>query len=95
MSDNVRSFPARKVSVAFEPNADIVAQCERLLEDAKSGLLRGMAVAVVRHNGLTPDHEITRGWAFDTVVGWAMEAAIGRLQVAFVRSAMPRDGASE
>ena len=43
----------------FEPFKPLVEQLEALLEEAKAGRLRAAAVAIVRHDDLTPDAETT------------------------------------
>ena len=68
------------VTRQFEPDPAVVKFVEELLEHAKSGKMRAIAVAVVYHNDLVPDGEADHGWAaIAGTVHWALDRAIHRL----------------
>jgi hypothetical protein len=60
MSDNVRPIFGGKFAAASEPVPQVVAFIERLLERAKAGDVRAIAVAYIRSNGHPAD-----GWDRD------------------------------
>ena len=78
---NVATFTGpTKVSNPFEPDPKVVEHCERLLEQARSGKLRGLAYATVTHDDLVPAGEINWGFHSGSAVVYAMGEAISRLR---------------
>lgn len=87
-STNITTIPT-EVRRPFAPDPKIIDHCERLLADAKSGKLRGLAYGVVYHDGLVPMGEVN--WGFHSTVGaaFALGEAISRLRHAWDKD---RDG---
>lgn len=79
----IERFKPRAVENQFEPDAKLIEHVERLLVDAKSGKLRGLAYAVVAHDGLVPAGKID--WGIVSVVGvnFALGESISRLRHAW------------
>jgi hypothetical protein len=46
----------------FEPDAKIIEKIETLLERAKQGYVRAVAIAVIEHDGLTPAASCSTAW---------------------------------
>lgn len=57
-----------------QPNADAIAVLEELLAGAKSGSIRGVAVASFQRNG-----QCRLDWGYPDLIGHEMFAAIGDL----------------
>ncbi len=74
----VDQFP-RAYRTKFEAHPDVVRECEVLLEQAKNGNLRALAVALVYHDDLKPDGEVNRAWVTTPGTVWALDTSINRL----------------
>lgn len=72
------SFP-KPYRNSFDPDAEIVRECETLLAQAKSGELRAFAVALVFHDGLIPAGMINRSWVTTPGTAWALDTSLSRL----------------
>lgn len=79
----IGSFTPRAVENEFAPDPELIRHCEGLLEQARSGKLRGVAYGVVHHDGLVPAGEIN--WGFYAVNGTsiALGESISRLRHAW------------
>ncbi len=72
-------FRPEAVVGSFAPVPELVAEIEKLLEQAKLGNLRAAAWAVVYHADGKPDGEVASGWVRGPFTGFAVSAAIERL----------------
>ena len=63
----------------LDPSADLIRECETLLEQAKAGNLRALAVAIVYRDDLIPAGEVNRAWVTTPGTAWALDTAINRL----------------
>lgn len=63
----------------FEPHAPLVEMLEQMLVYAKEGKMRAAAFAVVYHDDLVPDGEVTEGWQNARGTRFALSHGIGRL----------------
>ncbi len=79
--DRARGMTPTMVTRVFEADPGVVSFVEDLLERAKAGKLRTIAVACVYHNDLVPDGEADHGWTkTEGSVHWALDRAVHRLR---------------
>lgn len=64
---------------SFEPVPELVEEIEKLLTLAKTGKLRAIACALVKHDDHFPDGTINSMWVRGPYTNFALAAAISRL----------------
>lgn len=74
----VRQFPRAHVE-PFDPIPAVIHHCERLLQDAKSGRLRGMAYATIYNDDLSPAGSVDHGFCCGSGTYYAMSHGVRRL----------------
>jgi hypothetical protein len=72
------AFP-KSFRAHLEPSPDLIRECEVLLERAKAGDLRALAVAIVYRDDVCPAGEVNRAWVTTPGTAWALDTAINRL----------------
>lgn len=77
----VRQLKPTEVTASFAPIPELIEELERLLEQAKSGKLRGAAWAVVFEADAKPDGEATCGFVRGPYTRYAMAFALSELRI--------------
>lgn len=72
------TFPKR-YRAQLEPSPEVIRECEGLLEQAKLGNLRAIAVALVYRDDLIADGEVNRAWVTTPGTVWALDTSLNRL----------------
>jgi len=88
-TDNVRTFPGvanPQAAVDLQPQANVIAKLEQLLERAKAGQIRAIAFTFVKPGGWLCD-----GWEDDSGTVHLLMAGISYLQNRFATSVNMRD----
>jgi hypothetical protein len=69
-----------KVENQFAPDVALIAMCEQLLVDAKSGKLRGLGVAMVTHDDLISSGFVEQKFTAAPGTAHALGESISRLR---------------
>lgn len=74
----VLKFP-KEYRKKFKPDKMVIKELKKVMKQAKSGQLRGFAIALVHHDNVTPAGEVNRAWVAGPGTRWALDTAINRM----------------
>lgn len=78
MPKKVVKFP-KEYRKKFAPDKTVIREIKKVMKQAKSGELRGFAIALVFHDSVTAAGEVNRAWVAGPGTRWALDTAINRL----------------
>lgn len=83
--DNVRTLQVALAKKSFEPNDKLIKFLQGILDQAKEGKLRAVAVATVYHDDLDPGGEASEGWNYSSGTKFSLSHALLRLNAQWGR----------